>query len=239
MVFAALRDTASMTAAFARWPTFSRTSYRMVARLRSAGLAPRTVIDIGANRGQFTVAARNLLHPSRIHSFEPLPAAADSLEKSCAGYPEVVVHRVALGAQQGRAALHVNKHSQSSSLLELGGRHLQAFPAATAVDHVDVIVRRLDAELDAIALERPVLVKVDAQGYESEILAGAGGSVEAMDALIVETSFTPLYEGETPFLELLDQVSEMGFRFERPVGTLTDPTTGEYLQMDALFSRDR
>jgi len=46
-----------------------------------------------------------------------------------------------------------------------------------------------------------------------------------------------MYQGETLFLELMDLLSEAGFKFDRPVGWLPDPKTDEILQMDALFSR--
>src|SRR5262245_58414070 len=113
----------SAVVALARWPIFSRTSFRMVSGLARQGITARTIIDIGANKGQFTVAARNLLRPSVVHSFEPLPDAAGALRRNCARYPEVRVYELALGAESGTATMHVNSHSQSSSLLPIGERH--------------------------------------------------------------------------------------------------------------------
>ena len=52
-----------------------------------------------------------------------------------------------------------------------------------------------------------------------------------------ELSFRPLYDGERTFLEVVERIEAMGFQFERPVGALLHPSTGEYLQIDALFSR--
>jgi FkbM family methyltransferase len=224
-------------AALLRWPVYSRTSFALVERLRRQGLRPRVVFDVGANRGQFTVAARNLLRPDRIDAFEPLPEAAAALRRHCTRYPEVTVHELALGSRSGRETLHVNVHSQASSLLELGERHRRAFPRARPVGEVEVRVQRLDALVTLGELARPVLAKVDTQGYEAEVLAGATGLAEAIDWLVLETSFDPLYAREEPFVTLLEVMGDMGFRFDRPVGALMDPATGEYLQMDALFSR--
>jgi len=209
----------------------------MVRALATQGILPRTIVDVGANKGQFTVAAVNLLHPARVHSFEPLPREAAALRRHCARYPQVTVHEVALGDASSRARLHVNAHSHSSSLLELGERHRRAFPSAAEVDVIDVEVSRLDETLDPASLESPVLVKIDTQGYEAKVLAGAEGLLNALDWLIIETSFEPLYEGEQTFGGVVERVAELGYRFVRPVGSLCDPATGEFLQMDVLFER--
>jgi FkbM family methyltransferase len=209
----------------------------MVSGLAGQGVRPRTVLDAGANKGQFTIAARNLLKPERIHAFEPLPEVGQELARHCARYPEILVHRMALGAADGKAVLHVNAHSQSSSLLALQARHLAVFPDAREQSDVVVKVGRLDESLAGEPLAAPVLLKVDTQGYEADVLAGATGVLDRLDYVVLETSFTPLYEGERIFREILSLMESLSFVFTRPVGSLRDPHTGEYLQMDALFSR--
>jgi FkbM family methyltransferase len=220
-----------------RWPVFSRTSFAMVRELREQGIRPRMVIDVGANRGQFTVAVCELLRPDVVHTFEPLPDAGERLEKACARYPQVTIHHVALGSAEAVTTLHVNAHSQSSSLLPIGERHLSSFPAATALAEIPVRVVRLDQAIPPEAVGPGCLLKIDAQGYESEVIAGASGLLDRIDWLIAELSFRPLYDGERPFLEVINDLEEKGFRFERPVGAFKNPSTGEFLQIDALFSR--
>jgi FkbM family methyltransferase len=178
-----------------------------------------------------------LLKPERIHAFEPLPEVGEALARHCARYPEIVVHRMALGAAEGQAVLHVNAHSQSSSLLALQARHLAVFPDAREQSDVVVKVGRLDETLADEPLPAPVLLKVDTQGYEADVLAGATGVLDRLDYVVLETSFTPLYEDERIFREILTLMESLSFVFTRPVGSLRDPHTGEYLQMDALFRR--
>ena len=100
-----------------------------------------------------------------------------------------------------------------------------------------VEVRRLDHVLSHVELPRPILLKVDTQGYESRVIAGATGLLEQIDLILAETSFCPLYEGEAPFTALVDQLARLGYRFLRPVDALRDPRTGEFVQLDALFAR--
>lgn len=232
-----VRPAVSLGRALATWPVFSRTSYAMVNGLRMQGIRPNTVVDAGANKGQFTIAARQLLRPERIYAFEPLPEIGAELARHCAAYSEIEVHHMALGASPGQGILHVNRHSQSSSLLPLRERHLAAFPDARELSEVVVNVGRLDEALAAESLVAPVLLKIDTQGYEADVLEGATGVLDRLDYVVLETSFTPLYEGERTFREILALMESLLFEFARPVGTLRNPRTGEYLQVDALFCR--
>jgi FkbM family methyltransferase len=210
----------------------------MVTRLARQGIVAGSVIDIGANKGQFTIAARNILRPAVVHSFEPLPDVVHALERNCARYPEVNVHPFAVGAEDGTATLHVNAHSQSSSLLPIGERHLQAFPQAREIRELSVEVRRLDSILDRSELAGPVLMKIDSQGFEVPVLKGARGVLDCIDLIVAETSFAPMYEGEVPFVGLLEHLHELKFELVRPVDLLADDATGELLQMDVLFRRE-
>jgi len=79
------------------WLIFSLTSYLMVSRLKQQGIEPKTVIDIGANVGQFSVAGAKLFSGVRVHSFETLPKCLAKLRRNTTKLSNVVVHPVALG----------------------------------------------------------------------------------------------------------------------------------------------
>jgi len=223
--------------AFVSWPLFSFTSYMMVSRLLRQGLAPRTVLDIGANAGQFTVTAAKLFSGVTVHSFEPIPSVVRELARNVRTLHNVRVHPMALGDTDGHVEFHVNTHSHSSSILKLGQAHLTAFPDATEQKTISVPVSTLDNALANVRLVRPALLKVDVQGYEMRVLAGAKHALKQMDYVILESSFRPLYEGELLFMDLVEAMIQRGFTFLRPVGSLCHPGTGEVLQIDALFGR--
>src|SRR3989442_1617823 len=92
--------------AMLRWPCFSLTSYRMVEDLRRQGVRPRTVIDVGANIGQFALAALELWAPISLHAFEPVEEAHQVLRRHLARYPESHLHPVAVGAEDGVSTFH-------------------------------------------------------------------------------------------------------------------------------------
>jgi FkbM family methyltransferase len=220
------------------WPKFSVTSYFMVTRLLKQGIAPRTVIDVGANVGQFAVASAKLFSGVRVHSFEPVPGCVEELRKNVAGLKGVTVYPLALGEKAGEARLRVNAYTHASSFLPITRMHREAFPKVRESGEVPVEVSTLDRVFSGVELPGPVLLKLDVQGYEEQVIWGGAETLRRVDYVVLEASFRRMYEGEPLFADLMRLMEDHGFRFERPVGWLTAPGNGEVLQMDALFARE-
>src|SRR6266568_1376989 len=220
---------------FFSWSKFSFTSYRIVLSLKRQGIVPKTILDVGANVGQFAVACAKIFPGVTVHSFEPLPDCVERLKRNVARLAGVHVYPLALGEESGEATIHVNSHSHSSSILALGERHRRAFPSAREIGDIKVKMSTLDLEMNSMSLERPVLLKLDVQGYEALVLEGATETLDKVDYLLLEASFRPMYVGEKTFMDIARTMEDSGFEFLRPVGWLSDPDNGEVLQMDALF----
>jgi FkbM family methyltransferase len=219
-----------------RWPVRSMASAKLVSGLVAQGVRPPLVVDVGANRGQFAVAVLELMPATRVISFEPQPAQAAELSALSARYaPRLDVRAMALGTAAGELPLQVNEHHQSSSFRPVSDKHRAAFPTAVPAREVLVPIDRLDAQLAPDDVPAGSLLKLDVQGFEREVLDGAAGVLGRFEHLLLELSFSPMYDGEPLFEEMLAHVSSLGFRFLRPVGHLLDPGTREYLQFDALF----
>lgn len=223
--------------AFFNWPKFSVTSFNMVSSLLKQGICPRTVIDVGANVGQFAIASAKLFSGVKIYSFEPNPDCVIALQKNVSALSNVCVYQVALGDSEGEVTFHVNSHSHSSSILPLADTHKAAFPDAVECRDIRVRMSTLDAMMINVPLQPPVLLKLDVQGYETQVLSGAGKALERVDYVILEASFKPMYEGEMTFLDVISFMGRLDFELMRPVGWLSDAHTGEILQADLLFRR--
>jgi len=225
--------------AYLSWPVFSLTSYQLVSRLVGQGIVPRSVLDVGANVGQFAVAVAVLMPQARIDCFEPLPFCVQRLRANTRRFDRVTVHELALGNREGEIPFHVNSHSHSSSVLPLASAHTEAFPHAVETGVIPVKISTLDMIASVLDLQPPILLKLDVQGYEKETLLGGAQTLARVDYAVVETSFKPLYEGEAPFIELILLMEGLGFRFIGPVGWLPDAQIHTLLQIDALFQRNQ
>ena len=232
-----LMTTPGAITALLYWPKFSITSYRMVNDLKKQGLVPSTIIDVGANTGQFAIASAKIFPFSSIYSFEPAPHCIAQLRRNVSSLPQIHVYPFAIGDSEGKVSLKINSDSRSSSVLPLGRVHRQHFPGAKESGAIPVKVTTLDLIFKDIFLEPPILIKLDVQGYEANVLKGSKGILSRVDCVILETSFKPLYDGETTFIDICKLMETSGFRFLRPVGWLASPDTGEILQIDAFFVR--
>jgi len=222
-------------AAAVHWKKFSLAAYLIVFRLKEAGVKPATVIDVGANIGQFSVAVSQMLPDATLYPVEPDPVTAERLR---ANLPPQVAARVvvtAVGERTGSVDFQVNADSQVSSVLPLGEGRKRAFPGAAVQKTMAVPITTLDALFAGRPLVRPVLLKVDVQGYEDRVIEGAVELLRGIRWVVLEMSFASLYDGEKDFPWMLDLMSRHGFRFVRPLDFHTSDKTGAIIEMDGLF----
>ncbi len=196
-----------------------------------------TILDVGANEGQFARIARQQCPAARLICFEPIPECADNLRSLAQSLGNMEVECVALGDRPGEAEFHVNEFSPSSSLLPLGSAHRRSFPKATSTRTHKVRVATLDDYAGRLVGAGRVLAKIDVQGGEYLVLSGARRAVEHVDEIVVEMSLVPLYDGQRLFDDVHALLSDLGFDFRGIIDQLRCPTTGEPLQIDGIYRK--
>ncbi len=219
-----------------------RVGYDMV-RLRQVDLLHRhgidLVFDVGANTGQYATGVRRSGYKGRLVSFEPLATAFDQLERRAGRDPRWEVVHTALGHRNGGAKLNVAGNSVSSSLLDMLPRTVSAAPDATYVGTQEITVRTLDSVFDEYHEDgERAYLKIDAQGYERNIVEGACRSLGKIIGIRMEMSLVPLYEGEVLFADMIKYMSEKGYPLTWVEPGFTDPSTGQLLQVDGMFFAD-
>lgn len=217
--------------ALARWKPFSITSFEMARALRRHGLRPATVLDAGANAGQFARAMAETFPEVHVHSFEALPDVAARFRRHLNGHPRVRLTESAVGSHDGTLRFYRHAYDLASSALPATPERAEE----AAEEALDVPVARLDTLLADELLPRPVLLKLDLQGFEREALRGAPETLARTDHVLLEVAFRSSYVGEASFDELHALLGAAGFAFRAPVDVLRED--GVITQMDALFER--
>jgi FkbM family methyltransferase len=198
----------------------------------------RTVLDIGANTGQFSRTIHALLPEATVYAFEPQEDCFETIQRSFAGSPRMHVVRTAVGDEDGEITFHRNAFSQSSSVLQLTDLHKEAFPWVTESQEIKVPIHRLDSLQSDLDPTPSILIKIDVQGYEDRVLLGGEQVVRQAIFVLIETAFDRLYEGEANFSGVYDIMTGYGFRYAGNLDQTTNPSSGLPLYADALFVQD-
>jgi FkbM family methyltransferase len=199
----------------------------------------RLVIDVGANVGQYGEELFRAGYDGDIHSIEPQPDAHARLRECARQWKRwTVLDAVAAGDCEGPVQMTVAGNSVSSSVLPMLDRHVQAAPSSSPIGRVTVRQTTLDT-LYAERLETlpPTLLKIDVQGYEPQVLAGATRCLAKVQLVQIELSLQPLYAGQQLWLKVVETMEQHGYQIWAMHPAFCDPRTGQVLQADGLFAR--
>jgi FkbM family methyltransferase len=193
------------------------------------------LLDVGANRGQFSLMARTL-HPTvRVCAFEPLPSEAAVYRKLLGNQDGITLCEVALGEHVGLAELNLSARPDSSSLLPIGELQTKFFPNTGGVGKVKVEVKPLDLFPEFWSSARRALLKLDVQGFELNVLRGAREALAHCAYVYAECSMVPLYTGQALYPEIEVFLAEHGFV---PVCRHNEQwSESELIQADYLFRK--
>jgi len=194
------------------------------------------IVDVGANRGQFTLVARKHFPKAKIVSFEPLKEPASIFRRLFLHDPQVVLHEIAIGPEEKEMAIHVSRQDDSSSLFPITARQNLLFPGTAEKEVRTVQVKPLDAVLSALDIKSPALLKIDVQGFEREALQGCKSLLNSFSYIYVECSFVELYAGQSLAYEVISFLSEFGLTL-CGVYNLSYDKNGITIQGDFLFEK--
>jgi FkbM family methyltransferase len=209
--------------------------WRKTLWLRNAGI--KTILDIGANTGQFAKSIHQLFPEAALYSFEPLSDCYEELIANFANVPQFKAFNLALGDETGSVEIYRSEFSPSSSLLPMAELHKNCFPFTKNQSIEEVKVVCLDTISKSLELRKPMLVKLDVQGYEDKVISGGKGVISQADIIIVELSVEQLYDGQPLFDDIYKTIMGMGFKYRGNYDQLCSPDDGRVLQVDGIFTK--
>jgi len=174
-----------------------------------------TFVDVGANCGVVSLLGAHLVGPSgEVHAFEPQPESASSLRRSAAanGFGQLQVHEVALSDVDGWQELVV-------PLDNLGAASLSRTPVGPSRS-VGVSIRQSGPYLSRLDLGPVRLLKLDIEGHEEQLLAGALDYLgqHPPEAIVFESNEDPRPFWLRPSVQSL---ADLGYRLAAIDRTLT------------------
>lgn len=191
-----------------------------------------SILDVGANEGQFAFMAHSVWPELPIYSFEPDPECFGKLEGTfrqfrIPGRPL----SCALGAESGARQLMRYPQTVNNSFLQ------RTDTTPEGQDNVLVQCTTLDDAGRDIPHATSALLKLDVQGFELQVLGGATGFLARCRYVLVEVSFASSYRSGANADEVMRFMREHGFQCVEILDLLRNRASGnrEIIEADLLF----
>jgi FkbM family methyltransferase len=201
----------------------------------------RSILDIGANEGQFCKTMRKIFPQSTIYAFEPLPDPFNRLEtwtKTQKG--RAIAFNVALGDEVKTLEMkqHLYFHA-SSSMLNTTALCEKMYPMVRKQSAIAVQQSTLDRAIAHLLqpLAPDILIKLDVQGYEDRVIQGGIKVFQKARACIVEISLDKLYDQQTEFKDIFLLLNDLGYRYAGNLDQIR-AKNGRVIYLNAVFLKD-
>jgi len=201
----------------------------------------KTIIDVGANKGQFARIATNVFPEAHIYCFEPLPRPYQKLQQWAKRQRkgEISTFNLALGNKEGFLEIfsHV-EHNPSSSFLKTTNLCESLYPFTQNQVSISVKLTTLDSWINRFPnpLAPEMLIKLDVQGYEDRVIQGGVKTFSIAKACILEVCLDQLYKDQATFKVIFPLLNDLGYSY---VGNLnqTYADDGHVIYIDAVFMK--
>jgi len=196
----------------------------------------KVLLDVGGNIGNYAHAVRSLGYSETIYSFEPLKEPFQELQKWSAKDKKWIAYNYALGNFDGESEINVANDSACSSILDKTEVFDNILPDKEYTGKQRIKVYKLDTINNNIIANRTTFLKIDAQGYEKNILEGAKNSFNNIVGMQIELSLKQFYENSILYDEMIIYLKSLGYHLK-----LIEEgwySNNELTEFDGIFFKD-
>jgi FkbM family methyltransferase len=195
----------------------------------------RTVIDIGAYDGDTGRAFRAIFPEAQILCFEPQQKQFEKLKHWASQQPNVQAFQLAIGDCNGDMVLQsFTKLQQFSTMRKLHPNWEWTQQLTERAVEVTVPIRRLDDAIAHLPLQEPMLIKIDVEGFELEVIAGAQNTLRKAGICIIEAHAAEHWVDQPSIGNLIHALEPFGLQYAGNLMQQPSKTVGvDYL--DVLF----
>jgi len=208
------------------------------------------IFDVGANVGQSAKELKTLFPNSTLHCFEPIPGPFRHLDDACRSLDNSFAHQLALSDQVGSREFYVNtKYSPSSGFIKINNNSLSVIrnvhpkdgfnEAESVFDKIIVRTTTLDdfVSRNIKTTSRVNLLKIDTQGAECQVLAGAEKLLSRglIDVILTEISLDQIFESNPSFGQIESFLGPRGYSLWDISHIYKDLKIGRTCWVDAIY----
>ncbi len=196
--------------------------------LKRFGFAPRHILDIGANHGNWTRDALLFFPQAQFTLVEPQDHLKVHIRDLVSAGHKLLWVNLGIADQSGTLPFHFSQRDDSSTFAPPHGD----VPMETRL----VEVKTLDDLLTSYGLPVPEMIKIDAEGFDLKVMDGARSVLGKTDVFLLEASVTCPYENTV--LKTVNRMNELGYRLIDITEINRSPKYGVLWLMELAFLRN-
>lgn len=201
---------------------------------------PSVIFDVGAHHGESASFYLHQFPVAEVHAFEPFTGSFEKLNRL--QNARLKKYNLGLSDREGTEAFNLNAGTATNSLLSLDTKAKETWEGISELtEHgrEDCQFTTLDTFCERHGISQISLLKIDVQGAEYKVLAGASSALRAqtIDLIQLEVISGPTYEGQKSFNFYLSLLGENGYKLYA-VADISAKPSGELKQLDAFFIRE-
>ncbi len=202
-------------------------------QVKETGFAPSTVIDVGAAMGSFTGTCHKCFPHAQYLLIEPLKEYLPALTKVVETIPRATYDMRAASASEHPVVLNVHDDFVGSSLY----REVEEGTGVNGVQR-EVPAVTLDRLVAQRQAQSPFMIKIDVQGAELDVLAGAATTLYQAELVLLEVSLFQFFQGAPLLCEVVAHMKSQGFVPYDFLGLQYRPIDGALSQLDIVFVKE-
>ena len=194
-----------------------------------------TIIDVGSNKGQFIILIEQLFPNTNIYSFEPQTQVLEK-QKNFFNYKKnIFFYNFALGSTSSIKKLFITRRKDSSSFFKINENENENKSKYYRINNEEnTQIKSLDEVLIGQEIIKPILMKIDVQGYELEVLKGSENMLKKIEYVLVEVSENQMYKGQPLANEVIKFLQDRNYQIlKKNLPEMIDKTN--FIQRDLLF----
>jgi len=161
----------------------------------------KTIIDVGAHKGEFIECSLKINSVNKIIAFEPQKKIFSLLEKKFLNNNKIFLNNIALDIDNGQKVIKINKLSSTSTLNEIDNSSFYFKFKSFLLYEKDSIIS--EEEIDTVSFDdffygkifdQNTLLKIDTEGYELNVLKGSNKKIKEVKYILIENQFSKMYK---------------------------------------------
>jgi len=196
------------------------------------------IVDVGANKGQFSLFASLIFPNVPILAIEPIPSVFNKLKQTLIRIKNARTLQVALSDTRSHEPMFCLERLDSSSLLPCTIEQEHFYNTGKVITTIQVnTIKGVDLFSDNLVDCSSGLLKIDVQGGEKLVLDGFEDSIKYFKFIYIELSCRELYDGQLTASHLISYLHRHGYEL-RDICNIDRRRNVGMIQADFLFSRN-